>query len=600
MPQVPNYRSDQVRTNPIAGTKKSAVHTPESLGGQFGETAARLGQQLYRQAEERAVQRQTLTAERELMEAERVLVDDPARGVLRTRGLAAMEAYEPTLETFDRFASEIQGRVKNPRAQAGVELLVARRRAAVADRVGIHGSRELERHDQREHEAMLNALVDEGITYAGEESRIDETLARLSVEVDEASERFGLGAEAKAAVLAEKRTALHAGVIDRLVAAGRDGDAEAYLKRFREQNQIAGHALPELERKVDVASTDAAAARIAGVTWAQFGPKGDTDPIALDKMEDELRGALSDQPKILAAAIRLLRERKAGVDASRNERQDAMASDLWKAVAEGRPLEQIQRLPSYLSAPGKLQAEISEHVVRQREQRADRGYQLGQRAKSQREDEAERRGAALYWELRRPDVLAMLSENAIIARSGELGSERAERLLRAKQEGGGPLRDATIDREVLDQVLRRSQLTFTDDQRGDLLVAVEDAIDRAQQAAGNKKLTRDDARAIAQGLVDDRVMVDTWGPGGQERVRALVVDADDRKHAYIPLDRIPPALLAEALETVRGFTVSAQRPQGMSDAELRRRFGRRIERAFAIGQLGGTKAEQVAILRGEQ
>lgn len=596
MPTVPRVAPDQVQTRPVAGARLTVQPSPAAYGSQLGATVAGVGAELLALAQARAVTTQTMRATREAMAEERQLLDDPETGALHVRGPAAMEVFDPTMAELQKRYGAITDRVKNRQARDAVVQLLERRWQQAAERLGDHGVAEVEADERREHEARLTATVDEAITYVGEGERFDQALARVGAAVKESTARYGLGPAAAAALLQEKQTAVHIGAIERHLAAGDDRAAAAHLERFRAQ--LAGGALAELERKVDVAQTDAAALEAEELAWLTFGPQTRWEPIAQDVIERKLREALDDQPKILARAIELSRTRRQSVLAARQEEEDANESAVWRAVAAGASFEQIRRMPEYQNARGQLQAAIGTRLRTDAERRADRAYTAGQRAQTAREAATEARQHARYWELREPARLATLSEDAIVARAGELGSTLTERLLDAKRQGGpGSVKDAVIDRAVFDQLLRRSGLTLDDAQRGDLLVAVENAIDLKQQSVGNRKVTRQEALAEAQAILDERVFLDLSFRRDPSRAVATIVNPQNRARAYVPTADIPDEDLAESLNYVRTLD-----PELLtwSDDEILRRFQRRIERAYARRLLGGSRAEGIAILRGRE
>lgn len=612
MPRVEGYGGQKVPTAPLPSARKQAHETFESQGGPIGQAQAGFGDVVYRESmqtlgamQERAAQVQYLTADRQLLELDHELVTDPEKGALRVRGLEALGSNKRVLEQFDKRAGEIELAIVSSPAKQAFRRARDHRRTSIVGRLNAHGMRELEQHSVREAEASLEMSVQHGIANAQDLPSVAEAVGRLEAAAAHVADARGLGPEARAALLSEKRTALHAGVIERLLVNDQDRNARVYLEEVRDQ--IAGPALAELERRVDVASTAATGLRAAEALWSEHGPQSDADPIHLDRMESAARAQFANDPKTLDATIRYLRERKVGVDASRKDREEATAGALWSVVAQGGSLEQLRRMPQYLAAPARLQLQVTTELLRRDEHKANRAYLDESRAftRTQRaEQERERQGVGMYWHYSRPDVLAQMSDHQVLALIPDLGVDHVNRLLATKRELGRSeltVREATVDREVLDHVLRAAGVDPSDSsdraksRRGELLMRVEDAID-AEQRARKRKLTRDETRQITQAIVDRRVMVDVYG-SDEERIAATVVDPSDRANAYVPIARIPAPVLSQYLNYARGLSATLQR---LPDAELRARFADRIQRAYALRLLGGTRAEIEAAMRGQE
>jgi len=188
-----------------------------------------------------------------------------------------------------------------------------------------------------------------------------------------------------------------------------------------------------------------------------------------------------------------------------------------------------------------------------------------------------------------------MSDNAIEALRGELGDAHVNRLHEKKRglNSTVTVREAVVDRQLLEQLLRQSGVPIDPDAKGQLQVAVEDAIN-ADQESKNRKLTRDETRTITQGILDRRVMVDTWGPD-QARIVAAIIDPSDRDTAYVPMAQIPAEVVTRYLNYARSLSPTLG---AMPESELRARFTSRIQRAYGLRLLGGTQAEVEAAMKG--
>jgi hypothetical protein len=347
--------------------------------------------------------------------------------------------------------------------------------------------------------------------------------------------------------------------------------------------------------------------------WATLGPQGDADPIQLDKMETEARERFSDTPEVMKLTIGMLRERKAGVDASRREREEQTTGALWARASEGASLRDLTAMPEFLAAPGRLQAQLVDYMNNRAYTAEARAAARAARAESEegraftrenrRQQQIERAGWAKYWELSDPSKLKDMNDNQLNMLRGELGDDHVNRLFDQKRKqsaGADKVHAATIDDDLFKTTANAAGLPAYDAKSeadkamlGQLKNAVETAIDVEQQQTG-KPITRDRKEQIMRGIVDQRVMLDTWFKD-PERI-AAVVRPEDRAKAYVPIAQIPPRRLGSVLNYLRGM---APQLQGWTDAQLRQRYEDRIQRAYAHQVLGASAGEIAAILEGK-
>ena len=632
MPTVQTYGARKVASDSLPGARKSASETPTSLGvglehakaqtaevvGGIAGAVARLGAEQFTALEVRARERANdlaqLTSDRQLDDWERLKVHDPEQGVFHTvKGKDAVGMPSTVLADFDKEADRIETGL-NAEQRDAFRARRHIRRASLARSLESYSGEQLDAYETAEtHAALIGSQQSAIANTVRDPLRISEELARTEAIVNNFADHDGAGPAVRALLLTKARTTIHAGVIDQQLAIGNDKDAQTYFDAVKQQ--IAPEALPEIERKLESGSTAGNGLRAAELIWQQQGPKGDTDPIQLDHMETAARAQFADDPKTLAATMHYLRERKAGVDASRQDRAESTTGAVWVAASNGASLAQISRLPEFINSPGRLQAQITDYIVARSERAASREAALEGRAaaaesraytREQRGQAAkETAGWARYWDLSDPKTLNTTSENALQALRGELGDDHVNRLLtqkRAIDKSETTVRAAAIDDDLFKTTAREAGFDAyspkTDVEKADLgqlKNMVETAIDLEQQRTG-KALTRDQKQAVMRSITDQKVMLNVWGTD-PARVAAMVVNPADRKKAYVPIAQVPVAALSEAFNYVRGLTPETQR---MPDEALRTIYSDRIQRAYALKLLGGTRAEMEAIMRGEQ
>lgn len=630
MPTVSTYGGRKVATERIPGVRKTAAETPTSEGAgleearagkfgalaRFGGTVAAVGEEAYKQAnivkqeEARKADELVLLARgNELDSFVNKTLYDPQSGALTVKGEASLGLSQRVGDEFEKFSGQIAQRLTSDRQRLAFERMRAQGRQHLDLTLEQHTFSEMQRFAGQELQAKVTNKVNEAMTYATQPQRIGAALNEALDSIRRFGPQIGMGPEEIKKRIDATTTQVHSGVIDQLLAQGHAKAAGIYFEETR--GQINGEAIAGIEKAIDTADTAQLGLKTATDLWTAHGPKGDTDPINLDVMEDAAREKFSDDPKALEATIRFLRERKAGVDASRQDRAEATSGAVWVAASKGVSLDQISRMPEFLKLPGKAQAQVSDYIVghaNQAESRAaaaeSRAYTRDLRAASKKEQQ----GWARYWDLSTPATLDATSENALQSLRGELGDEHVNRLLtqkRALAKSENVVREATIDSDLfnvtaesagLDPYGKKSQQTDAERaELGYLKNAVETAIDVEQQKKGGI-LSRDEKQKVMRAITDQRVLIThNWFAADRQHVAATITNPDDRAKAYVPVTKIPPALLAQSLNYVRGLNSQTQQ---MPDGELQRRFIDRIQRAYALRLLGATRAEMEAVLQG--
>jgi hypothetical protein len=629
MPTVPVYGPRRVNLNPLVGARLDAVDTPEAEGaglaqaqgqgaaaiadrlGALGATAEKIGVTQFadlvqaKQAFESSTR--VMTADRQLGERALALTQDPQTGAFgKVKGADTKDLLPTLTAAFDDYAGTLETDLSDTEKIA-FRRARDHRREALRESVASYTEREMGAARQGEENAQLD------LAYQTALSNTDD-LKAVGAQVDRAKAVIGgmagLGPDARADLTARTVSKMYDGVIRDYLARGLDQNARVLFDGV--QDQLVGTDLTKLREDLSHATTAATGLRAAEAIWSARAPQNDNDPIEIDRMEDAARSQFGNDPKVLDQVILRLRERKAAVDASRKDRQEAMAGSLFAAAAQGASLDQLRRMPQYLAAPGKLQAELADYVVNRAERQASRAYSEENRAytRAQRiEAEKEQAGWARYFDLAQPDTLAATSENALNMLRGNLGDAHVNRLIEAKRRLLSPeaIRAATVDRDQLNAIAQQAGmrpyqtgLTGSESEEhkaefGRLEDAVKAAIDDEQRARGNKEITREDKGKIMQAIVDRRVMLSRWGTDPSIPA-AMIVNPKDRENAYVKLADIPQTNVNEAINLLRA---RIQREQTSTREQMLSRYGDRIQRAYAAHVLKLGADEELRRLLGQ-
>lgn len=623
MPVARRYGTPQVATTPMPRARKSAAHTADTLGagverargqraetiGAVGAMATRIGTDAYQkiqtQQRDRADSIAVLAAENSVTEfGQSELVAALDRKNLDAFGLP---------EEFDRKLGDQYQKVRSSlttqRQQDAFDRIYQQRRLSWKFTIENHVSKEIESYHTTEFVKGVENDQREAITFGGQGTEegllaANTALTRAVEKVREHGAKLHMGPQTIKAEVERIQIGVHAGIVDGLVANGKDVAARAYFDEAVAEGQLKGDVVANLRTKLDTASTNQEGFRASEDIWKTLGPQPGDDkaPINLDVMEARARELFKDDEKKLAATVRWLRERKAGVDAGRQDRKEAVAGALWSAVAKKATLSDVQRMPEYLAAPGPLQEQISNYIVDQSEQAANRAYSREVRAearlsradaaRARAERDKEQAGWVTVWRVTEDRAkFAGMTENQLIALLPEVGTDNVNRLIeqhRALNKSAETVREATIDDDLFKVTAREAGLDAytpkTDAQRAELGIlknTVETEIDVAQRAKG-KALNREEKQGIMRRIVDQRVMLNTWG-SDEAKIAAMVVDPDERDLAYVPMEHIPQKNLGEVVNIIRSMSPAAQR---MSAEQIQKSYKTRIQRAYAAFVLG--------------
>jgi len=640
---MPVVRRDrEVSQAPIPGVRKTAAETALSRGAGLEQAKAnraetiagvgglvtRIGAQKYaeiqREERDKADQIAALAMGNAFAKWEATTLYDPDNGAMTKQGKDALPLPEQTTEAFTKISMELEETYgTNDRARRTFQTIKAERqqrfnltiRRHVFEQMQAYGREELAGTEANAHNAAVaNALDPDAVAIE---------LDRGVTAIKTVGPKLGLGPEA----IKKRVGALTSRTVDdvttRLLANGFDRQAKVYLEESREAGLIPdGDILARIEQKVKASTTDANGERAAAEIWASLGPTSDREAISIDKMETAARARFSEDTDSLKATISALRSRQQGVAAGRREREDVMNSTIWGAVAEGRSLQEIRRLPEFINAPGEVRTRIGDYFDNEaarvesraasRESRASAAESRAAQADFRHERELELKGWSNYLELSDPAKLRDMTRGDILKRLPELGQAHVNRLLNDQEKitkDDATFRAAVIDRDLFNDIINEAGVpgvypaggkarTPTEKANlGKLQAVIEDDIARKQVAAG-RRLSREETEAVARATVDRKVMVKDKSWWYDESSIAALVNATDAAKAYVPFDQIPKADLAKTYTQLRAIVPALST---LNDAQLRTMFGTAIEKAYGAYVMGlGDKEITKRLLEGGQ
>jgi hypothetical protein len=330
MPTVQTYRGRQVGTAALPGVRKVAAETDLSTGAglqlakaQTGQAIAQLGGvitkvavQAIEQERQKADTVAILEAENELARWEHKRLYDPAGGALTTQGKAAMPLPEDVGREYEEVAGEIGKRLATPRQHQLFEKMRINRGLNLDLTLRRHVAGEMQEYAADELKANVTNHVNEAVASANDPARIGQSLQQAITSLQAGAPAAGMGPAELEAAIEGVKTETHTGVINRLLAQGKDRQARTYFEGTRDQ--IAGRALPQIEKALEAGTTLGEAQRAfdeitkAGGTFAEQRAKAKAieDP---EVRKETL--ALVEHEEIVNDKLERDREEKTLVDA---------------------------------------------------------------------------------------------------------------------------------------------------------------------------------------------------------------------------------------------------------------------------------------------
>jgi hypothetical protein len=629
MATVDLYRMRKVGTQALPGVRMTAAETALSEGAgveqeraQKFDQVTRLGQRVTLLGQELGVEKadtlawetqkantlKALQTSNDLDQWTATALYDPKTGALLTKGPATLGITQKVLDDFDKKSGEIAQGLSNDTQRIAFAKQRQQQRLSIQVTLDRHADSEMQKYRADELNSFVTNQRANAVANANDPRIVAVNLHTAEDAINLHAPELGLGPEKQQELIEATRTSTHAGVIMALLSQQQVKKAQAYFDHAKDEITV-GDTRAILEKQLDVAGTKQQGLDASTKIWDQLGPKGENDPINIDKMEDAARKQFANDPDALEATMHFLRERKSATDAGRKDREEAQLGGLWSKVAAGAGLAEVSRDPAYLAAPGRVQLQVNDYILGRAEREASRAYAQEGRAytAAQRlEHEKEQKGWSRYWELSDPKTLNATSENALQAMRGELGDEHVNRLLAGKrqlQKGDDKVRAATIDDDLFKTIASgaglhpyetKGKTEAQNAELGQLRAAVEARIDQEQQAKG-KELTRSEKEAVMHEMVDKKVYLNVWGRDPQT-IAALVTNPENRAIAYVPIKDIHPNKLTQYLNYARSLGAAQQR---MSDADLQQRYSDRFQHAEALRLLGAKDEEIAAAIRGQ-
>jgi len=247
MPTVKRTRGQSVEKKALPGARLTARANPDAFGAGIGNGLSNVAGVLEAESQ-RADNVAFVEADGRLSEAQLSIEMD----AINRKGKDSFDLPNSTLKDFDDRAGEIERDLSNDRQKNAFRRSMAGRRVALDRKIQTHVAREIQAHDEMTTQAYLKNSINAAIEGYEDPDTVDMELARQVSTIRDHGARNGLPADEVSARAGLAVSGTHAGVIERMLANGKDLSAKEYLELNREE--VIGQHLAKIEKAVEAGS----------------------------------------------------------------------------------------------------------------------------------------------------------------------------------------------------------------------------------------------------------------------------------------------------------------------------------------------------------
>lgn len=571
MPRVPRYTGAQVRSTPLPTVRRTPQQEGAGVGlaiADLGETVARTGlafaDRIVRDEQEKADTAALTEAERRLGDLESLLMTAPDSGALTSvRGKDTLGLKNSVTEKFDQQAGMIASNLTNDRQRMAFERMKESRRRGIVDAVDAHTTRELSAYQANEAKAAIANSLNLGIAYADDFNRVAEERARILGLIEANTVGLGLsGPEQVALAKTKALSALHVGVLDKLIDTNQLARAKAYFEEVRPE--IEGDQIGNIEKALTVSNTKKEAQEAFDKILAEGG--------TFSEQRDKAKAI--DDPEVRDATLAYIEHEQLISERAEREMEEARSRGVYDILDSGKGIRAI---------PSTTWAQMSGS-----ERSAARSY-----AKSL----AENGSAAIKTDYGSLYTLLTLSstdpdrfmKTNLLNYRNQLSNGDLEQMMRkqADMRGGGSgtqiFASEGIQNEVIDAGLASMGLDMTPAElrksgaagRVDAFRrSVREAVDREFPPSAGKRATRADIQAIVDTLAAE---TSAGTSGWFTRERPSRYAFEEAQAQVETVGQVPPAekRKIESALRGRGLPVTDQAIVNLFNAQLQKVRGDR-------------------------
>lgn len=540
--RVPTVDGPSVAERPLEGGFQRSSVSPGMLSnpllGEAGKALLDVGMQMQERQDADELMRAETEVKSKYLEWE-------AQAKQR-KGQQAWGVAKEAGDFWDTEGAKAEGMITSPRAKAVFQREVMKNRALAVGALSGHEAAERRASLTESAQASIVSSINMAAANPSDPEIQRTTKDDIVKRTAMLAQLHGWAPEMADAKRAEYLTNFHKQVLQALVRDHPEA-AEAYFNTNKGEIEGSQHA------EVGAFAAKATATRVgeaaADAAWQALGPRGDRDPVQLDKLEQSIRDRKDIGDEAKKSAIAALKERTIAFKDARKERDEALEAKVNQALMNGAGGTQIRRMPEFLSMDGEKQRRIVDFIENRalrNEQRAAAQASRAAASEVREQNRLSREGMGAYLIYSNPDTLAGMSENQVLNLLPSLGNELTSHLMQQKRSLANPgkLAEARMDEDDFKQVAQSMGLrpfaAKSEEEKaslGALKFRVEQVISAAQQG-GKKVLTRTEKMELMQREIANTVKISGWWSDSdvpvinltpEQKARVVVPPADRRK-----------------------------------------------------------------------
>lgn len=559
--RVPTVDGPSVEQRPLQGGFQRSLASPDLLAGSARQVAdaGKAMQDIGAQLQEREDADLLMRAETEV----KVKYLEWEGTAKQRKGQQAWGVAKEAGEWWDKEAAKVGESLTNPRQKHLFGQKVQQMRGLSVGQFAGHEQAE-RRHSLTESaQASIVGSINMAAANPGNVELLTATRGDIVKRTAMLAQINGWAPEVRDVKQAEYLTNLHKQVIQGLVQHD-PGAAESYFLANKAEIDGSQHAeIGDFARKATATRMGESAADAA---WQTLGPKGDRDPVQLDKLEESIRKRTDIGDEAKKVAISHLKERTVAFKDARRERDEQLEATVNTAVMKGAGASQIQRMPEFLRMDGEKQRRLMDFIENRalrREQVAAARESRAASAEAREQTRMAREGFGAYLMYSNPDTLRGMSRDQVVNLLPALGNELTGRLMQRWDDLGKPgkIEAARIDEDTFKHIARQIGLPVDKSSPsesdkavlGELKYRVERVIEAAQQRAG-KALPEAEKEALMRTELARTVKVGGWFSNSEVPVIALT---PQQKAKVV----VPTADRTQILEALRQRYAASPRPE---------------------------------------
>lgn len=263
MPVARTYGPTKVSTAAIPGARKQAAETNISTGaalhqteaaawekvGQVGANVADTFSRIAVEEKDASDQTAALDAHVKLGKALNSYLYDPEQGALARQGQDALTLPEESSAFFTKTAGDIAAGLSNEKQKAAFARIQANEALNLDGTIKRHVDQEITQYRSGVLTSSIETATSTAIANATDPRRVGQALQDATNAIDTLGPKVGLSAPQRDVAKRKAVTAIHTGVIERLLQNDNDKGARAYYEETKDQ--IDGTAIANIEKALD-------------------------------------------------------------------------------------------------------------------------------------------------------------------------------------------------------------------------------------------------------------------------------------------------------------------------------------------------------------